>query len=138
MAQEMRAFENMENSENAGIKPGFSPLSQLIYILSDNLIGTNFQVVQLQILPIFKVLKLIILDQGNPFTNDKIWTFPNWKNLQATISNLMKNGRKLSKWLKTLWEMRNCSSRAISPFPTVFSKNLHCRQVKTRACLGKG
>ena len=33
---------------------------------------------------------------------------------------------------------RNCSSRAISPFPTVFSKGLYCRHVKTRACLGKG
>ena len=33
---------------------------------------------------------------------------------------------------------RNCSLRAISPFPTVFSKDLCCRHVKTRACLGKG
>ena len=33
---------------------------------------------------------------------------------------------------------RNCSLRAISPFPTVFSKDLYCRHVKTRACLGKG
>ena len=41
------------------------------------------------------------------------------------------NGRKHGKW-------RNCSLRAISPFPTVFSKDLYCRHVKTRACLGKG
>ena len=33
---------------------------------------------------------------------------------------------------------RNCSLRAISPFPTVFSKGLYCRHVKTRASLGKG
>ena len=26
---------------------------------------------------------------------------------------------------------------AISPFPTVFSKDLYCKQVKTRGCLGK-
>ena len=26
----------------------------------------------------------------------------------------------------------------IAPFPTVFSKDLYCKQVKTRACLGKG
>ena len=31
-----------------------------------------------------------------------------------------------------------CSSRANSPFPTVFSKDLYCRHVKTRGCLGKG
>ena len=49
------------------------------------------------------------------------------------------------KWQKVLQmcrkhcgKRRNCSLRAISPFPTVFSKDLHCRHVKTRACLGKG
>ena len=34
--------------------------------------------------------------------------------------------------------MRNCSLGAISPFPTVFSKELYCRHIKTQACLGKG
>ena len=49
------------------------------------------------------------------------------------------------KWQKVIQmgrkhcgKRRNCSSRAISPFPTVFSKDLYCRHVKTRACLGKG
>ena len=49
------------------------------------------------------------------------------------------------KWKKVLrtgrkhcGKRRNCSLRAISPFPTEFSKYLHCRHVKTRACLGKG
>ena len=27
---------------------------------------------------------------------------------------------------------------AISPFPLVFSNDLYCRHVQTRACLGKG
>ena len=31
---------------------------------------------------------------------------------------------------------RNCSSRAISPFPTVFSKGLFPRSVKRRHCVG--
>ena len=39
---------------------------------------------------------------------------------------------------KNCGKSRNCSFRAISPFPTVFSKGLYCRHVKTRACLGKG
>ena len=50
-----------------------------------------------------------------------------------------------SKWRRSLLtgrkhcgKRRNCSSRAISPFPTVFSKDLYCRHVKTRACLGMG
>ena len=49
------------------------------------------------------------------------------------------------KWLKVLQmgrkqcgKRRNCSLRAISPFPTVFLKDLYCRHVKTRACMGKG
>ena len=49
------------------------------------------------------------------------------------------------KWQKAIpmgrkhcGKRRNCSLRAISPFPTVFSKDLYCRHVKTRACLGKG
>ena len=48
------------------------------------------------------------------------------------------------KWQKSLQmgrkqceERRNCSLRAISPFPTAFSKDLSCRHLKTSACLGK-
>ena len=44
-----------------------------------------------------------------------------------------ENGRKFSKL-----ENRNCSLRAISLFQTVSSKDLYCRHVKTRACLGDG
>ena len=33
---------------------------------------------------------------------------------------------------------RNYFSRAISHFPTAFSKGLYCRHIKRRACLGKG
>ena len=35
-------------------------------------------------------------------------------------------------------EKENCLLRAISPFPTVCSKDFLCRQVKIRACLEKG
>ena len=44
-----------------------------------------------------------------------------------------ENGRKFSE------QVENADGKGeISPFPTVFSKELHCRHVKTRACLGKG
>ena len=33
---------------------------------------------------------------------------------------------------------RNCKHRAISPFPAMFSKELHCIHMKSRAFLGKG
>ena len=38
----------------------------------------------------------------------------------------------------TVGKTRNCSLRAISLLPTVFSNDLFYRQVKTRACMGKG
>ena len=44
---------------------------------------------------------------------------------------LMKMAQRYPNWNETLLQ-------AISPFPTVFSKDLYCRHVKTRACLGKG
>ena len=50
-----------------------------------------------------------------------------------------ENGGQFFKWIENIvGKGENCSLRAISPFPTVFSKDLYCRHVKTRACLGKG
>ena len=46
--------------------------------------------------------------------------------------NVLQTGRK------HCGKRRNCSLWAISSFPTVFSKDLNCRHVKIRACLGKG
>ena len=52
---------------------------------------------------------------------------------------LDENGRKFYKTdRKHCGKRRNCSLQAISPFPEVFSIDLYCRHVKTRACLGKG
>ena len=45
--------------------------------------------------------------------------------------------RYLKMGRKRCGKRRNCSLRAISPFPTVFSKEFYCRHVKTRACVGK-
>ena len=49
----------------------------------------------------------------------------------------------MNKWQKVAQKGRKCCGKrsnlqAISPFPTVFSKDLLSRHVKTRACLGKG
>ena len=48
------------------------------------------------------------------------------------VQTVLQTGRK------HCGKRRNCSLRAISPFPAAFSKDLYCRHVKTRACLGKG
>ena len=50
----------------------------------------------------------------------------------------MKMGKVLQTGIKHCGKRKNCSLLAISPFTTVFSKGLHCRHIKTRACLGKG
>ena len=48
------------------------------------------------------------------------------------------NGRKvLQTGRKHRGKVRNCSSRAISPFPAVLSKDVNFRHIKTWACLGK-
>ena len=50
-----------------------------------------------------------------------------------------EHGREFSKWVEKYYgKRRNCLLQAISPFPTVFSKDLYYKHVKTRACLGKG
>ena len=38
---------------------------------------------------------------------------------------------------KTLWEKEKLLVTSNSPLRTVFSKDLYCRHVKTRACFGR-
>ena len=61
---------------------------------------------------------------------------------QRVCRRQFQNGWKWKKVLqagrKHCGKRRNCSLRAISPFPTVVSKGLYCRHVKTRPCLSKG
>ena len=50
-----------------------------------------------------------------------------------------ENGRKFSKWVEeTVGKGEIARYEQFLLFPTVFSKYLYCRHVKTRACLGKG
>ena len=49
-----------------------------------------------------------------------------------------ENNTKFSKWVENSGKRGNGLLQAISPFPTVFSKDLNCKHVKTRACLVMG
>ena len=50
-----------------------------------------------------------------------------------------ENGREFSKQVKnTVGKGKIACYEQISPFPTVFSKELYCKHVKNRVCLGKG
>ena len=51
-------------------------------------------------------------------------------------SKFDENGKKMGR--KHKGKRRNCSLRAISPFPTVFSKDLCYRHVKNQGLFGKG
>ena len=53
-------------------------------------------------------------------------------------SKFKENDRKFSKMLKKKKKKENKEIHAISPFPTVFSKDMYCKHIKTRACLGNG
>ena len=54
--------------------------------------------------------------------------FQFWRKWQRAI----QTGRK------HYWKRRNCSLRAISPFPTVFAKGLFPRSIKRCHCVGMG
>ena len=53
-----------------------------------------------------------------------------WADCTITDDHLQK-GRKHCR------KRKNCSSRAMSPFPIVFSKDMYCRHFKTRVCLNQ-
>ena len=63
-----------------------------------------------------------VLSSLNPFPNDKFFTLPNSKHRQTTILNLTKMAESSLTGRKHCGKRINCSLRAISPFPTVFSR----------------
>ena len=58
-----------------------------------------------------------------PFPNDKFFNLSKLKEFADDNFKLDENGRNLYEWVENI--------------PTVFSKDLYCRHVKSRACLGK-
>ena len=75
----------------------------------------------------------------NSFPNDKFLVNSKLKEFADDKFKFDEKWQKLFQMVRKHCEKRrNCSLRAISPFPTVFSKELYYRHVKTRACLGTG
>ena len=74
------------------------------------------------------------------------WPFPKRQMLDPSkLKDFADDNFNLEKWQKVLQmfrkqcgKRRNCSLLAICPFPTVLSKILYCRHVKTRACFRNG
>ena len=73
----------------------------------------------------------------NPFPKDKFYTLPIWKSLQTTISNLTKNGRKLSKQVeKTVGKGEIARYEQFLLFPQCFQKS--CFPWVSKRCHGVG
>ena len=61
------------------------------------------------------------------------------KEFAKDIFKFDENGRKFSKHVENIMgKGENSSLRTISPFLTLFSKDLYSWHVKTKGCLGKG
>ena len=74
----------------------------------------------------------------NPFPNYKFWLFQTERVCRRQFWTWWKWQKVCQMGRKHCGKRRNCLLRAISPFPTEFSKDFYCRHIKTRACLGKG
>ena len=75
----------------------------------------------------------------NPFPNDKILDSSKLKEFADEHFKFDVNGRKFSKWVENnVGKGEIACYEQFLLFPTVFSKVLYCRHVKTRVCSGKG
>ena len=57
------------------------------------------------------------------------------KEFVDTIVEIYENGGEFSEWAENIVGKGEI---ACNPFPTMFSADLYCRHVKSRACLGNG
>ena len=73
-----------------------------------------------------------------PITRQQILDSSKLKEFADDNFKFDENSRKFSKRVETSGKRRNCLLRAISPFPTVFSKGSFPRGVKMCHCVGMG
>ena len=80
----------------------------------------------------------MIMVKSKPFSKQQILDSSELKEFADNNFKFDKNGIKTPEQVENTGKRRNCTLRAKSPFPTVFSNDFYCRHVKTRACFGKG
>ena len=68
-----------------------------------------------------------------PFPKQQISDSSKLKEFADDNFEIDENSRKFSKKVENTGKRRNCTLRAISPFPTPFSKDFSLRHIKTRA-----
>ena len=91
---------------------------------------------------VVKTWDCVVKSQGlkcflNPLQNCKFYILPNLKNCIQQFQIWWKWLKILQRVGKHCEKRRNCSLWAISPFPTVFSKDMSSRYIKTRGLLEK-
>ena len=79
-----------------------------------------------------------MLFHNNPFPKPQYFWLIQLKQFEDNNFKFDKNGRKFSKWIEnTVGKGEIAHYEFFLRFP-VFSDDLYCRHVKTRACLGQG
>ena len=85
--------------------------------------------------PCFPGVSFIII---NPFSNNKILDSSKLNEFADDDFKFDENCTKFSEWLENTVEKGEIAgNEQFLLFPQCFSKDLYCRHVKTRACLGK-
>ena len=75
----------------------------------------------------------------NSFPNNNFLDSSKLKEFADNDFEFDEHGRTFSKWAEnTMGKEEIACHEQFLLFPTVFSKDLYCRHVKIRACLGKG
>ena len=121
-----------------------SLLKLKIHCRTGNNIGNQHFLPFLECVPLFQIEKKIHL----------VYILTNCRQMPSTLSQttnfrIFQTERICRRQSQIWWKQKvlqkdrkhcekrwNCSLWAISPFPTVFSKDLYSRHVKSRACLG--
>ena len=84
-------------------------------------------------------ISLIMLEGRSPITRRQILDSSKLKEFADDNFKFYENGKKvIQTGRKHCGKRRNCLLKAISPFPTVFSKGLFPRGVKRCHCVGMG
>ena len=79
------------------------------------------------------------LEESEPFPKRQILDSSKPKEFPDDKFKFYENDRKFSKWVEnTVGKGEIARYEQFLLFPSVFSEDLYRRQVKSRACLGKG
>ena len=87
---------------------------------------------------ILSQMSLIGWQRLNPFPNIKFYTFPNWRSLQMTISNLMKMAESSWNGQKTRWEKKKLLVMSNFSFSHSVFQILVQQTHKNQGLFGKG